>query len=64
MIVIPDSKDREKKMAQLKDLRIKIKKTLRIEQSSLKDFSICQISNFGEDLSRLLQGEKFWEGQI
>ncbi|MFC2165626.1 WGR domain-containing protein [Acidobacteriota bacterium] len=55
LIVIPDSKDREKKTAQLKDLRIKLKKVLRIEQSSLNDFSICQISNLERNLSRMLK---------
>jgi hypothetical protein len=55
MIVIPDDKNYIKKMEQLDKLKNKIKKAINFRKSQLKDFSICQISDFKESIRKLLE---------
>jgi len=55
MIVIPDDKKNKiQKKNQLEDLRSKIKDAINFSESELKDFIICQISDFREILKSFL----------
>ena len=55
VIVIPDNKNPSQKKYQLEDLQRKIKSAIKLEGSQLKDFVICQISNFEETLEKMIE---------
>jgi len=55
MIVIPDDKnDIYKRRGQLEDLQYTFKNKVGLEKSQLRDFRICQISDFKETIKGLL----------
>ena len=49
LIVIPGQKK-----YQLENLQRKIKSSIKLERSQLKDFAICQISDFKETLKKMI----------
>ena len=49
LIVIPGQKK-----YQLENLQRKIKSSIKLEGSQLKDFAICQISDFKETLKKMI----------
>ena len=55
MIVIPDDKnDIYKRRSQLEDIQYTFKKKVELRKSQLRDFRICQISDFKETIKELL----------
>ena len=55
LIVIPAHKKYPgQKKYQLEDLQRKIKSSIKLERSQLKDFAICQISDFKETLKKMI----------
>lgn len=55
MIVIPKSENQNQKRQQLEDLQRKIKNVIKLEGTQLKDFAICQISDFVETLRKIYE---------
>ncbi len=56
IIVIPDDENNpSQKKFQLEDLAHKIKSAIKLEGSQLKDFAICQISDFKETLEKMIE---------
>jgi len=56
IIVIPDNeKNPSQKKYQLEDLQRKIKSAIKLEGSQLKDFAVCQISDFEETLKKIIE---------
>lgn len=55
LIVIPPHKKYPgQKKYQLEDLQRKIKSSIKLERSQLKDFAICQISDFKETWKKMI----------
>jgi hypothetical protein len=53
LIVIPNQPENSHKAEQLPDLERKLKRTIDLKESSLKDFAICQINDLKPTLKRL-----------
>jgi len=53
LIVIPKQSAAGQKAKQLSDLEGKLKKTIDLKESSLRDFAICQINDLKSTLKRL-----------
>jgi len=53
LIVIPKQPENGQKAEQLPDFEKKLKKTIDLKESSLKDFAICQINDLKPTLKRL-----------
>lgn len=56
IIVVPNNeKNPNQKKCQLEDLQLKIKSAQKFEGSQLKDFAICQISDFEETFEKMIE---------